>query len=196
MSAFHALFDRELNSLRRQVIVPSYRILHTIVQRLSQHSRIICTIAIFKSIVKENNYLNKTYRYVRNISLYRTSYVVPKNRIWILTFNRPLHSYFFYESGLIKSCSFFKCLSAYAMSWPPFVWCKFLSHFRSLKFLHFRNAEAAGLKVWHRGQLLAWLLTDLHKNLLNGSKVVWRAQRADRQNGDIISWISYLRKVK
>jgi uncharacterized membrane protein YukC len=46
---------RKLNSLQRYDIAQNYRILHRVVQRLSQHNSKFRTIAIFKNCVKQNN---------------------------------------------------------------------------------------------------------------------------------------------
>jgi hypothetical protein len=57
--------NNKINSLQVYDIAQNYKILHKVVQRLSQHN--LRTTAIFKSSVKEHDDSNKTCRYVRDI---------------------------------------------------------------------------------------------------------------------------------
>jgi hypothetical protein len=67
---------RKLNSLQRYDIAKKYRILHRVVQRLSQHNlKISAPSPYLKNCFKQNNYSNKTYRYVHDLLLYQSSFV-------------------------------------------------------------------------------------------------------------------------
>jgi hypothetical protein len=84
------------------------------------------TTAIFKNCVKQNNDSNSTYRYVYDLLPYQSLFVLsatvhelsPQNKLWILTFKRPLCSYFFVfdKNGRIKSCSSFEDLSVHKIA--------------------------------------------------------------------------------
>jgi hypothetical protein len=134
-----------------------------VVQRLSQHNVKSPHIAIFKSFVKQNNSSNKTCRYdhdflqhqnfiCRNSTVHELS---PWNEMWILTFNRPPHSYFwffknnfvFFSNCLIKSCSSFEDVSAYKVSWSHVDWSRFLTNIRSLNAYHF-GMTSYGIKYY------------------------------------------------
>jgi hypothetical protein len=53
--------------------------------------------------------------------------------------------FYYYKNGLIKSCSSFKDLSVYKISWSHIDWCKFCIHIRSLNVRHFGVVEGTGL---------------------------------------------------
>jgi hypothetical protein len=50
----------------------------------------------------------------------------------------------FDKTSLIKSCSSFKDLSVYKISWSHVDWCKFCIHLRSLNVRHFEMVEGTG----------------------------------------------------
>jgi hypothetical protein len=66
---------QKLNILQRYDIAHNYRILHRVVQRLSQHNLKISHHSHFKNCVKQNNDSNKTYRYVHDLLLFQSSFV-------------------------------------------------------------------------------------------------------------------------
>jgi hypothetical protein len=69
------------------------------------------TIAIFESFAKQTSDFNKTCRYIYDLLLYQTSFVLSatvhelssQNKVLILTFNRSAPAYFFHKNCLLKA---------------------------------------------------------------------------------------------
>jgi hypothetical protein len=61
--------NNKLNSLQTYDIAQSYRILYKEVQLFSQRNLKMSNTNVFKSSIKENNDSNKTFRYVRDLSM-------------------------------------------------------------------------------------------------------------------------------
>jgi hypothetical protein len=64
-----------VQSVQKYAIAQNFRILRRVIQRKPQHKLKVHTIAISKTLFKENNNSNKTFSCVHNISLYRTLFV-------------------------------------------------------------------------------------------------------------------------
>jgi hypothetical protein len=86
------------------------------------------------------------------------SWVVSTKKLWILTFNWPPCSFFFFDkNNLFKSCSSFEDLSVYKIPWSHFDWCKFCIHLRSLNVRQFGMVEGTRLKsMASRSPSMAW----------------------------------------
>jgi hypothetical protein len=150
------------------------------------------TITIFKNCVKQNNYINKTYRHVHDLLLPKFICICatvhelsPQNKIWILTFKRPPCSYFLFltKMVLLKVAHPLKIYQYTKFHGPTLTGASFASTSEVWTSAIFEWLKVRDEKVRRRGYFQRHdLLTKFHKNLPIGSKVIRGTHRqTDRQ---------------
>jgi hypothetical protein len=145
---------RKLNSLQRYDIAQNYRILHRVIQRLSQHN-----LKMIQMKLTGISMINTLFQSSFHLSKYNGSWVVSTKQN--VDFNIQTAAMFvffvFNKNSLIKSCSSFEDLSVHKISWSHVDRWKFFIHLRRLNVRHFGMLEGTGLiSTASRSPSMAW----------------------------------------